>query len=659
VVRLALNLDTSHVHRLARSPMKGLIELVWNAIDADATRIDVRILRSDLGGVHGFVVTDDGHGIDPSVAQAQYAKLGGSWKATAARSPSGRPLHGRHGQGRFRPFGRGGFIEWRTVAATDDGHVQTTLRIAASDMQHCDVEGPLPVDAPTGTEVLVDGLNQPVTDFDDDRAIDRLIVAFALPIEAYGLRITFEGQVLNPNSLQAARETFELPEVNDQPARLTVIEWNRNIDRALYLCDGEGVALEEIEAGIHAPGFDFTGYLSWPGFNDATTELATIELHSGPARRAVDLGRDFLRTHFRARAKERRQRTVRDWTEEGVYPFRSAPTTAAERAARDTFDLVALQAASVINTSPIEGRRLSLHLLREALEKDPGSLHRVLTEVLALPGEDIDALADLLTRTPLASVIAASRAITDRLDFLAGLARLTTDPGWYRLVRERAQLHKILNGETWIFGEEYALALSDRSLTQVLRQHIAYLERAAPIDPDGEGDELEPVDGEIVDASGRRRIVDLMFSRSIERNEDERQHLVVELKRPSVTVGPKELQQIKDYAFAVADNHRFDKLRTRWEFWVVSTSVRGTADEERRQDPDYLGLVGRYRGDRIRIWVKTWSEILHSAEHRLKFVRRGLGYDPSEEQALAYLRREHEELLPEELQEQPVRTGTS
>jgi hypothetical protein len=272
-------------------------------------------------------------------------------------------------------------------------------------------------------------------------------------------------------------------------------------------------------------------------------------------------------------------------------------------------------------------------------------LHRVLTDVLALPPDQIESLAELLTRTPLASVIAASRAIADRLEFLAGLATLTTNADWKRLVRERTQLHKIVASETWVFGEEYALAASDKSLTTVLEQHVAYLKRAAPVDPNGPGDELEA--GEVVDADGHRRIVDLLFSRSIETAQDQRQHLVVELKRPSVKVGPDELQQIKNYALAVAKEPRFDLQRTRWEFWVVSTEVTGTADEERRQYPDQFGLASNLQGGRIRIWVKTWGEILHDAEHCLKFVKRKLGYDPGEVEALACLRREHDEYLPD------------
>jgi hypothetical protein len=87
----------------------------------------------------------------------------------------------------------------------------------------------------------------------------------------------------------------------------------------------------------------------------------------------------------------------------------------------------------------------------------------------------------------------------------------------------------------------------------VLEQHIAYLKRAATVDPAGPADDIEVVDDE-----GRRRIVDLLLSRSIERAEDQRQHLVVELKRPSVKVGPDELQQLKNYALVIAKDARFD-----------------------------------------------------------------------------------------------------
>jgi hypothetical protein len=644
-VRYSLGLDTSHLQGLTRSPMTGVIELIWNAIDADATTIEVDLLRTEMGGVHGIVVRDDGHGITPQLAADQFAKLGGSWKASATKSPGGRSLHGRHGEGRFRPFGAGGIASWSTVAETAEGRALTRIKIAANELRDCDVDDPEPTDATTGTTVTLDGLGQPLSGLEGTKATDRLVANFALQIESYGLTIVYDGHAIDPAELQEDRREYDLEMVEERSVALTVIEWNRKIERGLYLCNEGGAALEEIDAGIQAPGFNFTAYVKWDGFSEQASELPTIEMQSGPAKQVLDASREALRQHFRTRLTERRQRTVADWQREGVYPFKQAPQSVAQQAARDTFDLVALQAVEVINAAPTSNKKLSLGLLREALEQDPGSLHRVLTDVLALPQDQVDSLADLLTRTPLASVIAASRAIADRLDFLAGLAALTTHPDWKKLVKERTQLHKILARETWFFGEEYSLAASDKGLTAVLEQHIAYLNRTATVDPAGPADEVEVVDDE-----GHRRIVDLLFSRSIEMAENQRQHLVVELKRPSVKVGPDELQQIKNYALAIAKDARFDLQRTRWEFWVVSTEVRGTADEERRQYPDQFGLANTLQGGRVRIWVKTWGEILHDAEHRLKFVKKKLGYDAGEVEALAYLRKEHDERLPAPLQ---------
>ncbi len=642
-MRLSLDIDTTYVQGLTRSLLTGIIELIWNAVDADATTVDVELHRSALGGVESIVVRDNGHGITPSMALSQFAKLGGSTKKTTPKSPAGRTLHGHHGQGRFRPFGSGGRAVWTSVAETPNGRRKTKITIAADDLRGCDVSDPESTDAPLGTAVALEGLGQPVTGIEGDRAHDRLVARFALPIESYGVTITYDGKKVDPEPLQDQRREYALDAVDDLPLTVTVIEWKRKIDRGLYLCNGGGSALEEIDAGIQARGFDFTAYIKWDGFAKQASELPTIEMQSGSAKAVLDIARETLRQHFRTRLAERRQKIVADWESEGVYPFKQAPQSVAEQAARDTFDLVALQAEEVINAAPKPNKKLSLGLLREALEQDPGSLHRVLTDVLALPAEQIDSLADLLTRTPLASVISASRSIANRLDFLAGLAALTTHPDWKKRVKERSQLHKILAAETWVFGEEYALAASDKSLTEVLKRHIDYVSHAGD-----DGTEPEVAD-EVLDVDGHRRIVDLLLSRSIEEAEDRRQHLVVELKSPSVKVGPDELQQVKNYALAIASDPRFDLERTRWEFWVISSEVKGTANEDRQQYPDQFGLASTQRNGRVRIWVKTWAEILHDAEHRLKFVKKKLGYDPGEVEALAYLRREHDERLPADL----------
>jgi hypothetical protein len=200
----------------------------------------------------------------------------------------------------------------------------------------------------------------------------------------------------------------------------------------------------------------------------------------------------------------------------------------------------------------VVSRRLSLRLIRDALEQDPGSLHRVLRDVLDLKQEQLDELSTLLDRTPLRSLIATSTVIASRLEFLAGLELLVLDPELKSHVKERSQLHRILVGETWVFGEEYAVAVDDESLSKVLQQHIAILNREVL------AEDAEPV----ADHEGRTRIVDLMLARSMPQNRDLREHLVVELKAPHVRVGDDEAGQIRLLPAAAQTTHAPRGMRT-------------------------------------------------------------------------------------------------
>jgi DNA-binding transcriptional MerR regulator len=131
--------------------------------------------------------------------------------------------------------------------------------------------------------------------------------------------------------------------------------------------------------------------------------------------------------------------------------------------------VVAVTARAAVNASDMRGRRLSLRLLREALEHDPGSLQKVLEDVLDLPQEQLEELRELLERTSLDKIISASRSITNRLEFLQALEALVLDPEHKDRVLERSQLHRILANETWVFGEEYTLAVDDQSLKEASR----------------------------------------------------------------------------------------------------------------------------------------------------------------------------------------------
>jgi hypothetical protein len=195
----------------------------------------------------------------------------------------------------------------------------------------------------------------------------------------------------------------------------------------------------------------------------------------------------------------------------------------------------------------------------------------------------------------------------------------------------------MLATETWVFAEEFHLVADDESLTNVLRRHLAILGR----------DELAAE--AVTDEDGRTRIVDLMLGKSLENAQNRREHLVVELKAPSVRLGHKEVAQIRDYAAAIAEDSQFDKETTTWDFWVVSTEMSDAVRRQSTQRNRAAGILDDYGELNVRIWAKTWGQIIGDARHRLKFVRSQLAYTPGYHDAIAYLHERHREFVPEPL----------
>lgn len=142
-----------------------------------------------------------------------------------------------------------------------------------------------------------------------------------------------------------------------------------------------------------------------------------------------------------------------------------------------------------------------------------------------------------------------------------------------------------------------------------------------------------------------------MLSRAVERREKLREHLVIELKAPKVSVGTKEITQVKSYAHAVAEDARFASTKTRWQFWVISTDVTTDGDRERNQRGRPFGLAYEPEDAPIQVWVKTWGEVIEDAEHRMKFFQQALNVQATRDQGVDYLRRRHAELVPEALSE--------
>ncbi|GAA5130164.1 ATP-binding protein [Pseudonocardia adelaidensis] len=644
---IRLEAKPDHIMRLAglRDPVKAVAELVWNGLDAEADTVSVHLTYNDLGGVDSVSVVDNGHGMNSQECTLHFSGLGGSWKSTALVSPNlRRPLHGRAGQGRLRAFALGNAVSWTTVAeAVTGGRERTRITGKASTPANFAVEDPAPTEEETGTVFESHDPAQYVNRLAHESTPGKLAAVFALYLLSNPtVAIHFNGERLDPSAawLDSTELTFDVPGNSHHPiATLRIIEWRAEVQRNMSLCDSMGVELGQLPPGIQAAGHHFTAYVSWDGFVQHRDAIALADFDEDPELKSViESARDLLRHHFRDRDTIRRRRQIEEWKSQNVYPYETAPDSPAAAAERGLFDEVATSVARQLPKSKI-GQKATLRLLREVVARDPEDVMEVVDELFKLNRTDQEDLNRLLKETSLSSVVKATTQVTGRLKFLAALRTLIFEPDIRKVVKERSELHKILERETWVFGEQYAPMVSDQSLDAVLRRHLEALGHSV------DSATLEPVRRE----DGSVGIVDLLLGRA-SRGSQGREHLIVELKAPRVKIGQKEVGQIKEYAEAVVSDPQFDERGVSWDFWVVSTELSSVVRQDAESPKTPPGCVSEWENG-VRIWARTWSEIIDECESRLHYYRDCLNFDAAAEESLDHLRRFHGDNLPELLRD--------
>ncbi len=643
----SVEVQSDFLERQAKAqPIQAVAELIWNSVDADATNIDVALLEDGLGGILKIIVTDDGHGIPHAEAPTLFRNLGGSWKRHGARTKlKNRMLHGQEGRGRFKAFALGAVVDWKVVYDNADGQARYDISLIERSIRTVRISDETPVErSNSGVSVTVSELKRNFTSLKPENAAQELAETFAIYLKHYrDVTITYAGIKVDPDAAIAETWNVQLDQLIDEEGKphlvaLEVIEWRPQTKRALYLCNEQGFPLSSVEGRFQVGDFPFSAYLksSYVRELQQQNRLDIAEMVPSLAK-SVENARAKIKEIFRQRAAERAKHVVDDWKERKIYPYEGEAVSHIEKAERQIFDIVAVtvqEASPEMSETPSTQMALHLKLLRHAIERSPSELQLILDEVLKLPKRKQKELAQLLEETDLSGIISAATLIADRLKFLQALRFILFDFDARQKLKERTQLHKILEQNTWIFGEEYNLWGSDNDLTTVLRMHKERLDPDLVID--------EPV--KVV--SRKRGIVDLMLSRVQRRHRhDDIEHLVIELKAPKVKLTAEHLNQIEDYALAVQEDPRFNRvLGLRWHFWLISDEYNNQVETRIKNGPDPLRRLIQ-KGPSVSVGVKTWGEILEENHARLQFVRDKLEHRADEGQALAHLEEKHKQFL--------------
>lgn len=657
--RINLSVKPDHILALTkfRTPIVAIEELVWNALDANATKVDVKLSYNSMDGLDRITVSDNGDGIPLSESRTAFKNIGGSPKLQAKPTRLGRRPHGKSGRGRLKAFGLGHTVKWTSIYKDDGKAFRFSVTSHKSTIDTFEIGDPIPLEGDQhGVTVEVMSIDGSFHSLRDSKAsATALAHRLALYMSQYpGITITYDGVKVDPSVGQAHKATYKFPiklsEFESYPAELSVIEWSYPTDRALYLCDRDGFARDQRNVGIQAKGWEFTTYLKCELVEKLDEDSAFVldELH--PSVKAItDAARDALRTHFRKRERSRASDLVNQWQAEQIYPYAIISADPIETARREVFDVCAVNVHEYLpdfENLDRKNKLLTFKLIKQGLEANPSSLQTILREVLALPQEKQDDLARLLERTKLSAIINAAKIIVDRLNFLASMDDLLF--GEFKPdLNEPRQLHPIIANEMWVFGEQYAIGADEKSLKNVLLSHIKILGR----------EELVTDVKTVKDLDGRDRYLDLLLYRQYPQTvQGQFEHLVVELKAPRVPLGKKEISQIEEYAYAIECDDRFDTNTTRWTFLLIGN---GLDDFARSKCQSSDRKPGHLKAGRVEIWVRPWADLLADTKWRYEFFRKRLEYEASGEDAMGYLREKYSQYFPDADSETPQAPATN
>ncbi len=253
-----------------------------------------------------------------------------------------------------------------------------------------------------------------------------------------------------------------------------------------------------------------------------------------------------------------------------------------------------------------------LNLIMDSGERD--RLFNVLNEIVNLDTGQRADLAELLRATRLSNIIQTIQMIADRQKSVDQLKKLVFCPEYG--ANERDHVQKCVESCYWLFGEEYHLVgAAELKFDKALREYLYLLGR--------------DVKAEKITHSDRLKELDIFLVRWLKQL-DVVQNVIVELKRPDLTLGEKELSQVKKYMQVILSVDQFNASNMMWKFYLVGNRINSFVEGEienasLRGDRNLVHAVKNYK-----IYVRTWSEIFTDFDLRHNFLLERLRFEQTQ-----------------------------
>lgn len=246
-----------------------------------------------------------------------------------------------------------------------------------------------------------------------------------------------------------------------------------------------------------------------------------------------------------------------------------------------------------------------------------GKVQPLFSKLVKMKEPTVDKFHSLMERTEIESVIHFSSQVAEKVEFLGFLHDITYGDV-SKVLKERSQLHKIIEKQLWLFGENYSETphlWSDRRIgaifDEIRSKTLEYM-------PTKEDDNLV-----VSDQQGFNDITDLFFCNEKITGGDVKEFMVVELKAPNCKISQKELNQIDKYAFQIEQASGLPTENTKYKLILISSGITPFAKSKLRSAREKYQQPFMYdikTEKNIEVYVMEWSELIEANKRKLKYL---------------------------------------
>lgn len=609
-------------------PWQPIFELAWNGFDAKASSVNIDFTLTEAEGLEHVSVLDTGTGIDFMDAENNFGKFNDSSKVGRVS------LHGSHGRGRLAFHVLCNEAHWftRTEKGEDAVIVVNSASLAnyditglAKERQHA-----LLASVPHGTCVELRNFTKNIP---AEPEMEKL-----LSIEfGWYLALNKDKKLfLNGSKVQVPQHVLSEHTVtaNEQEFVIKVIRW---VDKPsseksyTYLMTESGATIyKELSSLNNKPNFFTSVYVisDWANGFEEDSEGFLVNPFDPTCRTWRSLQKELnsiTQKVYDEFLKEFVDTQIDKFEEEGVFPDYSKLTLeeASWRSSkvRSTVKTIYLADPSVFNTLQKKQKKILIRLIdRILISNENDALLDILESTLDLDKTSTDILARQLKSIKLENIVSTIEVIHKRQVAIYQLREIMNKH--YLEVLETPDLQKIIENNTWLFGPSYEMLGAEEetftNLSKELRNKVKGIESIDESDLDEEDY------GEILVS---QRQPDLFLARKIPALDSYGKEfyrcVIIEIKRPSVSLNVKHLRQLDDYAAIIKRFPEFASGYMQVELILVGRKISDHDSEidSRLQNHINKGDMGLVSDDpRMKRYVKNWYTILDEFELRNKYL---------------------------------------